>query len=45
MLSPGEERAIHLATEAIELFDAGHREVRFFLHDNVFDCRTNNDSL
>ncbi|EYE93998.1 UNC45-central domain-containing protein [Aspergillus ruber CBS 135680] len=26
MLSPGEERAIHLATEAIELFDAGHRE-------------------
>jgi hypothetical protein len=23
----GEERAVHLAREAVELFDAGHREV------------------
>jgi hypothetical protein len=26
--STGEERAVHLAREAIELVDAGHREVR-----------------
>lgn len=24
----GEERAVHLAREAVELVDAGHREVR-----------------
>ena len=27
--SAGEERAAHLAREAIELFDSGHREVCF----------------
>lgn len=28
MVLTGEERAVHLAREAVELVDAGHREVR-----------------
>lgn len=30
-LPKGEERAVHLAREAVELVDAGHREVRHAL--------------